>query len=139
MKQYETVVDRHIIVYDPIFRREVHVFLNCSDDFVGRWKKKLGKCEGDLDMNPNLYAFSTFISSETEPTIFFVRLRYFNWTIDDQGTLIHELTHVVFRIWEHNNIPFSSDTQEFLAHSVGRLYEDVAGAIFKLRKKRKNT
>ena len=121
-------------VYDPIFKQEVTVFCNCTEAELSAWEKRLGVHEDDRrGLNPNFGAFSTHYSCNDAPNVYLIWLNRFDWTLDDQDTLIHEVVHTVTRIWEANNIKFVPETQEFFAHSVGRLYAAIAAKIL-LRK-----
>ena len=76
----------------------------------------------DLD---DFTGFSCTVSVKDKPTEFLIYIKDFQWTIENQGTLIHEIVHTIIKIWDSNNIPHTSDTQEFLATSVSNLYEDI--------------
>lgn len=119
-----------IEVYDPIFNQKVHVFCNSTEQDLLRWQKRVGVRDDDNEgLNPNYIAFSTHYSSTGGPNIYLIWLNHFNWTLDDQESLIHEVTHIVVRIWQANNIQFVPETQEFFAHSIGRLYSMIATKI----------
>lgn len=114
-------------VTDPIFRQEIHVLLNHTQESYACFLKK-HKVE-DSDRNQPIARFAGFTTSwdaDDGPRNYLILIRRFQWSIFHQGTLIHEITHVVMRIFESNNIPFNQDTQEFIAHAVARIYEDVA-------------
>lgn len=124
-------------VYDPIFNQEITVFCNCTEADLNAWEKKLGVRKEDREgLNPNFGAYSTHYSCDDAPNVYLIWLNRFNWTLDDQDTLIHEITHTVVRIWQANNIQFVPETQEFFAHSVGRLYAAI-GAKLLIRGKKK--
>lgn len=123
-------------IYDPIFKQRICVFLNCTEEDYLKWQKKLNVSNiGGLDGNFN--AFSTHISAEGEPNIYVIWINNFDWTLDDQESLVHEIIHTVVRIWQANNISFSPETQEFFAHSVGRLYAVIGARIMLSDKKGK--
>lgn len=121
-------------VLDPIFHQRIYVFLNCKEEEYLRWQKRLNVSNGH-GLDPNLVAFSTHVSAENEPNKYIVWLNHFNWTLDDQESLIHEIIHTIVRIWEANNISFVPETQEFYAHSVGRLYSVIAAKLMAEKKK----
>lgn len=116
-------------VFDPIFKQEIVVFCNSTSEDYYKWEKKLNIVNGGEPLDPNLNAFSTHVSAEGEPNIYLIWLSHFNWTLDDQSSLIHEIVHTIVRIWEANNIKFIPETQEFFAHSVDKLYSLIAGKI----------
>ena len=117
-------------VVDPIFKQRVKVFLNCAEGEWLRWQKGMNVANVD-GFNYNLEAFSTHVYADGEPSTYVIWLNHFDWTLDDQESLIHEIIHTVLRIWETNGIFFSLETQEFYAHSVGRLYGTIASRLMK--------
>jgi hypothetical protein len=119
------------VVKDRIFNRKVHVLLNYSADDFTKWAHKKGdkSYQRDARAAANLAAFSSEIDGDGEPTEWIICLSRFDWTIQDQGTLIHEIVHTVMKIFAMNNIPFVLETQEFIAHTIGNMYEDIAAAI----------
>lgn len=125
---------RKFLVYDPIFKQPIHVFLNCSEEQWGRWIKKLNVVN-DTGLDPNFVGFSTHISAEGEPNNYVIWLNHFDWTLDCQETLIHEIAHTIVRIWETNNIQFVPETQEFYAHSLGRLYAIISAKVLRVGEK----
>lgn len=117
---------KFIEVYDPIFGRKINVLLNYTHDEYLQWCSRNNiKDISDANVN-NFAAFCTVIEDKNGQNEILIWIRQFNWAIKCQGTLIHEITHAVVRVFENNNIPFNSDTQEFFAHMIGRVYEDIA-------------
>lgn len=129
MKAPQSIKPIRFTVYDPMFGQEIVVFCNQSVEMYSKWQESQGVANVDKDMNPNFTAFTTQLSAEDKPNIYVVWVNEFNWTLDNQASLLHEIIHVVFRIWSANSIPFSSDTQEFLASSVDKLYSSIAAKI----------
>lgn len=119
---------KRFTIYDPIFKQKIVVFINGKPEQFARFEKKLGVVNSE-PLDPNLWAFSTHISGDNEPNTYIIWLNHFDWTLDDQESLVHEIIHTVVRIWEANNIVFSVHTQEFYAHSVGRLYAMIGRKI----------
>lgn len=119
-------------IYDPIFKQKIMCFFNCDEANYVAFQKRLGVSNLD-GYDPNNIAFTTHISAEGEPNTYVIWLKHFDWTIDDQASLIHELIHVVVRIWEANNIKFIPETQEFFAHSVDQLYSLIAAKLLKVK------
>lgn len=117
---------KFIEIYDPIFSRRINVLLNYSPEQYANWLTRNGvKDVSDKKMD-DFDGFCTEITSKNDQTEVVIYVRRFDWAIKCQGTLIHEITHAVVRIFNHNNIPFNSDTQEFFAHMIGRIYELIA-------------
>lgn len=122
-------------VYDPIFNQRIAVFVNKSQEEYKKWEKRMNVANPS-EVNFNIAAWSTHISADGEPNTYIIYLPKFQWTLDDQATLIHECIHTVVRIWESNNISFVPETQEFFAHSVDRLYSTIAAKLLTRRKKK---
>ena len=126
---------QYIAIKESIFNRPVHVFLNYPYADYQKWLKKQHILDEEGKQNNNFAAFSTeFSSEERKYTEWVIFINDFQWTIHDMGSLIHEITHTIVKIWSSNNIPFNQDTQEFLAHSIGNLYEDISAKIHKVKK-----
>jgi len=123
---------------DPIFRQRIFVLLNQDEKsyerFLNRQKvKDIG--EKDLTLS-RFQGFSTYLDDKDGVRDYVILLKEFNWAIKHQGTLIHEIVHTVIKIWESNNIPYNADTQEFLAHSIAGLYEQIADKLLVIVKKK---
>lgn len=123
----------YFVVRESIFNRKIHVFLNFTSSDFKKWNTKRG-VEDDSHDDKDFMALSYELGSERSPTEWAISVKEFNWTIRDQGSLIHEIVHTIIKVWKLNNIPVNPDTQEFLAHSIGNLYEDIAAKLVKFRK-----
>lgn len=117
---------KYIEVFDPIFSRRINVLLNYTPEEYASWLTRNGiKDVTDKDFD-DFAGFCTSIQCEDGQTEILIYIKTFHWTILCQGTLIHEITHAVVRIFNLNNIPFTTETQEFFAHMIGRIYESIA-------------
>jgi hypothetical protein len=121
----DKIPKRYLVVYDSIFKRRVHVLLNHTPKEYAKWLTKIKATDDDPDGLDDFSGFSSLISVGDRPTEFLIYIKHFDWCIKDQGTLIHEIVHTVIKIFSSNNIPFNHDTQEFIAHAVANLYEDI--------------
>lgn len=125
-----------ITIHDPVFEQKIIVLLNNTAEDFKNFEKKHGVVNGGEDLDPNFMGFTTHLSSDEEPNIYIIFIPKFDWTIQDQQTLIHEIIHVTFRIWGANNIVFIPETQEFLAHQVDKTYGMIARKLItKVKKK----
>lgn len=122
----ENIGRRYFKVYDAVFGRRVHVLLNHTPEQYAKWLNKVDARDVGTKDFDDFAGFSSTIAVRDKPTEFLIYVRHFNWAIKCQGTLIHEIVHTVIKIWDSNNIPHTYDTQEFLAHSIGNMYEDIA-------------
>ena len=117
---------RYFVIYDSIFHRRIHVLLNHDSKSYAKWLSKMRAIEVDGSNFDDFAGFSSTVTPKSGPTEFVIFVREFEWSIKSQGTLIHEIVHTVMKIWDSNNIPHDLSTQEFLAHSIHNLYEDIA-------------
>lgn len=122
----EKLPRKYIEVFDPVFNRRINVLLNYSAEEYASWLTRNG-IKDVLDKGfDDFVGFCTSIECKDGQTEVLIYIKRFHWTIKCQGTLIHEITHAVVRIFNLNNIPFTTETQEFFAHMIGRIYEDIA-------------
>lgn len=127
----EVIGKRYFVVYDPIFAQRIHILFNCEATQYTKLLNRLKvKDVADKEFN-DFSGISTQLTFEDKPTEYVIWMRDFQWAIKHQGTLIHEITHTVIKLWGNNNIPFNYDTQEFAAHAISRLYEDIAHKLLK--------
>lgn len=124
-------------VHDCVFMQKVHVFVNWTasqfDKYHVARARRLGyqitNADSRLDYDKDFAGFCCSWDDPGEPRQWIVLVREFRWTIDDQSTLLHELSHALIRIWDFNNVPVNAHTQEFFATSLGELYGDTLRQI----------
>ena len=121
----EVIPKRTFSICDPIFRQQIYVLINQDEKSYCKFLTRIGvkKIEKEYLECSRFQGFSTYVENEDGVRDYIIFLKEFNWTIRHQGTLIHEITHTVIKIFESNNIPFNHDTQEFIAHSITGIYE----------------
>lgn len=123
-------------VKDSIFGVNVHVLLNCDEEDLKKWYKKQGVEEySSQKLDPNFCGFSTFLTCRNAPDKYLIFINNYDWSIDSQETLIHEIIHTIFKIWDKSHSPVCMDTQEFFATTVGRMWSSIASEIWKRRKR----
>lgn len=133
----EKIGSKTFTLYDPIFSQRVYVLLNQDEESYARWlTRHKVKDVGKKDMSLTMFqGFSSWIEDADGTREYIILLKHFDWTIKHQGTLIHEIVHTIIKIWDSNNIPYNADTQEFLAHSIGNLYEMISRKLLVICKK----
>lgn len=92
----------------PIYGSVLYVFVGKVDLFLryARNKYKVKFSGGDLDFVGRFY-------SQTEDSPSFIVIPEFNWTIDQQIMLVHEIQHFVFWLpLDCRNIPLVSESEE---------------------------
>lgn len=120
------IQSEHYVVYERIFIQQIDIFLNYTLEKYTDWLTKNKIKDISAKSIENFLGWTSDYETEDGKNKTIIFINKFQWTIQDQGTLIHEITHAIIRIWKRNNIPFNEDTQEFLAHSIANLYEDIA-------------
>lgn len=121
-------------VYDSIFKQRVHVLLNHKPEDYAKFLTKIKAVDTSIKAFDSFAGFSSSIDIDGKPSEYMIWLRDFQWTIKSQGTLIHEITHTVIKIFLANNIPFVPETQEFIAHQIANMYEDIAEKLLVIAK-----
>jgi len=122
----EKIPKRYFVVYDAIFKQKIHILMNHTAEDYQKWLNKYKIKDIDVKDFDDFEGWVSNFTTEKGTTERILFIPKFNWAIKYQGTLIHEIVHIIIKIWDFNNIPFNADTQEFLAHSIGNLYEDIA-------------
>lgn len=125
-KKKITTKPKHTVIYDRIFSQQVDVFINYTPEMYEKWLNKEKIKDVDEKSISDFAGWTSNYEDSDGRTKAILFIPKFNWSIKSQGTLIHEIVHVIIKIWGRNNIPYNYDTQEFLAHSVGNMYEDIA-------------
>ena len=123
----EKIGARTFQVIDPIFRQRIFVLLNQDQDSYAKFltKNKIKDTDREFSLD-RFNGVCTWLENQDGTRDYLILLKEFDWSIFHQGTLIHEITHCVIKIFDGNNIPFNHDTQEFIAHSISRIYEMIA-------------
>ena len=118
---------RYFKIYDSIFGRKVHVLLNYEPKDYEKWLNKMKVADIEKEsFYENFAGMSIEIEASNGQTEMIIWVRNFNWVIKCQGTLIHEITHTIVKLFAQNKIPFTVETQEFFAQMISRMYEDIA-------------
>ena len=122
----DKIPKKYFVVYDAVFDQKIHVLMNHTAKDYEKWLNKHKVKDIGIKSVSDFAGWVTDFTTDEDTTERILFIPKFNWAIKCQGTLIHEIVHVIIKIWQSNNIPFNVDTQEFLAHSIGRLYESIA-------------
>jgi hypothetical protein len=127
---------RSFVVRESIFKFPIYVLLNYTSEEFEKFAHRMGATDYKVrDAAANFTAFSTYMTAKDGRVDFVICLKKFDWAIAHQGTLIHEIVHTIVRMWGLNNVTVTDSNQEFFAHSIGLLYEDIAAKILRLKRK----
>ena len=88
----------YFIVKENIFKAKVHVFLNYSSVEFDEWcaKNRIGH-SFDNNKDSSFAGYSMEIEGIKIPLAWAILVKHFNWTVGDQGTLIHEIIHTIIK------------------------------------------
>ena len=131
----DKIQKRCFVVYDAIFKQKIHILINHTPQEYEKWLNKNKVKDIVVKETEDFTGWVSDFTTEKGTTERIIFIPIFNWTIKNQGTLIHEIVHIIIKIWQSNNIPFNVDTQEFLAHSISNLYEDIAHKLLVVAKR----
>lgn len=122
----EKIPKRYFRIYDAIFKQRIHVLLNHTSSDYQKWLNRNNVKDIIVKNFNDFQAWVSEFTTEKGNTERIIFLPTFQWAIKHQGTLIHEIVHIIIKIWQFNSIPYNQDTREFLAHSIANMYEDIA-------------
>jgi hypothetical protein len=117
----------HKVIKEAIFGRRVHLFLGWTNEEFDKWS---GCTDPGDKVSSDFAAFSCSIRYKRgRPTEWAVVIFDWQWLARDYNSLVHELTHALIQIWALNNMRVNEDTQEFFAHSLGKMTEAAIRVI----------
>jgi hypothetical protein len=121
-----------IRIHDPIYHAEIFLFLYPRDKITDVVKKRL-----NCDYSPSLNHKAESLSiecKETGWTEYIIWMPKFNWSIDDQQCLAHEIFHTACRVLEDRGIKFDPERHE--AHAY--YFDWIFGELWNKLKPRHN-
>lgn len=127
-----------VYLIEKVFKLPIYILFNFTEKDLIDWEKKRGISPHASD---ELSVFSGRAYNYRDNDGVYtsvVWIRYFNWNITGLGTLVHELFHVVFRLFEKQNMQVADSNQEFFALIINALYEDACQEYLRHDKKRKS-
>jgi hypothetical protein len=107
------------------YRQSLHLVVNCGPEELVKYMLKKYKCSLDLDWLKTLSGGCINISEENKGSRYLIWLRSFDWTVEDQGTLNHELDHFIYRTLRDRGIPLSADTEEVYTYYRGFWFRKI--------------
>jgi len=123
-----------IKLFDPIYRANLRVMINCSFDDCR--KHTLKEFNTELQENNSLANGKAFALSDGS---YLVWVEKFNWSIDCQGVLVHELLHIAFYVIGDRGIKIDSDEDEALAYYFEYLFNSVWNKLKPKKKSKRKT
>jgi len=107
-----------LIINDPVYLEEILLIVNCSADKLNKYLHKKYGVNKNAVNNPDWSASYLRITNDEDKSLFIrvVWVRDFDWTINDQASLNHELIHCATAILKDKGIDISNDNDEVLAY-----------------------
>ena len=113
MKKYESY-----LIQEPVFETSVALIVNCSFEEMKKWDEARRHPDEDplSDREKNANGFCYAARNKLGEHCFVVYVKKFDWTVQCMGVLIHELTHLIFRICDYKNIPIRLENDEVFCY-----------------------
>jgi len=97
-------------ITEPVYGSCVSVFVNWSLKEINAYLKKRG-FDYRVEFHPdNLAGCFTFYHKKEKFT--FITIQNFDWTIDAQGSAVHELLHFIFDELDTRGLPLTNQNHE---------------------------
>ena len=126
---------KYFAIMDEIYHKNFHLIINESEDDVMTWlEKKHGKLPGNL-----VQAFNSgqaMVIWDYAP-FYYVWLKTFDWKINEQACLMHELSHVVDFVLTNAGIKINKSNTEVRAYYLEYLMKQVYKKLSKLHHDKK--
>jgi hypothetical protein len=128
-----------INTYDKLYHSDIYLFLAPRDAITGIFKRKW-----DFEYTPKSHHKAESFSIETSGWIrYIIWMDGFNWTVDDQRTLVHEIFHTVARVMNDRGVIYSPDNTEPYAYYFDMVFAELWNKLSvlhcKVIRRRRNT
>jgi len=124
---------KYLIIFEPVYRNKLNVFLNYSFEELNKFFKKRGY--GLLDEKFKQDGGVCFIQfREGQVPCFTIWIQNFKWTLGGQATLLHELSHYIFAVMNYKGIPINNaetDANETYAYLLEYFFYELSRRISK--------
>lgn len=105
--------------------------VNCSFDYFVRYLKlklKLKLKDKTIELKDDFLdgLFITLENEEKKELSRWIWVKEFNWTINEQSMMAHEIIHFVMAILDHKEIPISKQNEEIFAY----LYQSIIKKVW---------
>jgi hypothetical protein len=115
-----------------IYFDDVILFIGSHDE-VETYIEKDYKVKNSLNQNPYVTAESfEIVSNGGDLYVNVIYMPFFNFSIDDYDSLVHECVHAGFKVCKRHDLPVSAENNENLAYIASHLFSRF---LTKLKKK----
>lgn len=136
MKKQKQKVEYHAII-DKVYRRNFHLIVNTDNqDFLDWVLEHHPEGKDDEKLKDMVLHCSGCYIFQFQPYCY-LYVKEFNWTIDEQGVLVHELNHFVDHVFEYAGIPATTENTEVRAYYFEYIFKECYEALKPKKKKKK--
>jgi len=111
-------------INDEMFQQGFYLIPGCSVKDLDKYLTKEYGVVSELS-NCAVGSVLTMINTEDDTTVVYLWIKELHWTIKGQSTLIHELSHLVFRNLERAMISHSRETDEVFAYYIQHFFKQI--------------
>jgi len=129
---------KYIAIKDPSYFCNLNLYIDCTyDEFQKHLRRHLKDPDIKLD---NTWQSAQFILLEKNSNKYYcIWLPKFNWYINEQALLVHEVMHYVFEALRQAGVKYCSESEEAYTYYFQRTYSDILKALeYKHYKNKRN-
>lgn len=118
----------HKILIEDVYGAQVIFVANEPFEVVNKLiKKGWPKAKLHDPININFVASAGYVHGEKEGQVigYFLWISNFDWTVDNQGTVVHEIWHLVNRILADRGLFEDAGKDEAYAYYIGYWFERI--------------
>lgn len=120
------------------FQFEFDLFIGERAKMISYWKRKLKW--PDLEDPNSPFDNGSYFNLENEKQgrrYRVIWLEKFDWSVRDQGLLVHEMLHLVLAVFNDKGIPINKDNEESMTYTLEWCVETVFWKLRNLNPKHK--
>lgn len=131
---------KHFYFEDKVLDSGVEIFINCSEEELQNYlRKKLDDKELNIKDGDRPDGLS-FTLERDKVLKRIIWVKHFDWSVESQATLAHELIHFTLSVLKDKQIPISIDNTEIIAYYFEYFYNLIwdklkPKKVYKRRKK----
>jgi hypothetical protein len=119
------------------FKLEDKIYNSSTDVIVGDWDyfhKYLKKQDIELDIANKDWIAETGEIRNDDGTLkeYYIRIPVIDWTSENYGTIIHELSHLTFNVLDSVSVKFGAENQEPYTYLLEMFLKDFLRKAMKL-------
>lgn len=110
-------------IHDKVYRKNFHLVVNETEDDFYRWIVENNQNKQDEELKKLISGGVKGLTIfEEDKPYYYIYVKEFDWKIDDQATLVHELNHFVDFVFEKSGVPINTENTEVRAYYFEYLF-----------------